>query len=114
IEDYGDPEEFAFSPYELEEFFGKDEGNAEVQKDAQSGDWMFGRGAVDMKSGAAVHVANIQYFTQHLEELDGNLLLILNGGEESEHNGIIDALEELSHLKIAHGLDFLLAINTDF
>lgn len=114
IEDYGHLKEFAFSPHKLEEFFGKYEGNAEVQKDAQSGDWMFGRGAVDMKSGAAVHVANIQYFTQHLEELDGNLLLILNGGEESEHNGIIDALDELSHLKIAHGLDFLMAINTDF
>ncbi|KPN95097.1 M20/M25/M40 family metallo-hydrolase [Lysinibacillus sp. ZYM-1] len=114
IEDFGHLKEFAFSPTQLEEFFKTFEGNADVQKDAQSGDWMFGRGAVDMKSGAAVHIANIQYFTNHLDELEGNLLLILNGGEEAEHNGIIDALDELNRLKIEQELDFLMAINTDF
>ncbi|WP_155592583.1 M20/M25/M40 family metallo-hydrolase [Lysinibacillus cavernae] len=114
IEDYGHLKEFAFSPSKLEEFFKISEGNADVKKDAQSGDWMFGRGAVDMKSGAAVHIANIHYFAHHLEQLEGNLLLILNGGEESEHDGIIDALDELSRLKIEQELDFLMAINTDF
>ncbi|WP_446936778.1 M20/M25/M40 family metallo-hydrolase [Lysinibacillus fusiformis] len=114
IEDYGHLKEFAFSPTKLEDFFKTYEGNTDVQKDAQSGDWMFGRGAVDMKSGAAVHIANIQYFTNHLHELEGNILLILNGGEEAEHNGIIDALDELNRLKMEQALDFLMAINTDF
>ncbi|MBS4192807.1 M20/M25/M40 family metallo-hydrolase [Bacillus sp. FJAT-49705] len=114
IEDYGNSKEYALSPQHLEEFFKTYNGNKDVQKDALSGDWMFGRGAVDMKSGAAVHIANILYFSNHLEELDGNLLLILNGGEESEHDGIIDALDELSRLKIEENLDFLMAINTDF
>ncbi|MGC7929976.1 M20/M25/M40 family metallo-hydrolase [Lysinibacillus sp. VIII_CA] len=114
IEDYGHLKEFAFSPTKLEDFFKTYEGNRDVQKDAQSGDWMFGRGAVDMKSGAAVHIANVQYFTNHLHELEGNILLILNGGEEAEHNGIIDALDELNRLKMDQELDFLMAINTDF
>lgn len=114
IEDYGHLKEFAFSPTKLEDFFKTYEGNTDVQKDAQSGDWMFGRGAVDMKSGAAVHIANVQYFTNHLHELEGNILLILNGGEEAEHNGIIDALDELNRLKMEQELDFLMAINTDF
>jgi len=114
IEDYGNLKKHAFSPKQLETFFKTYEGNTDVQQDALSGDWLFGRGAVDMKSGAAVHVANILYFSNHLEELQGNLLLILNGGEESEHNGIIDALDELNRLKIEHRLDFLMAINTDF
>ncbi|QQP12806.1 M20/M25/M40 family metallo-hydrolase [Lysinibacillus agricola] len=114
IEDYGNLKEYAFSAKQLEAFFKTYEGNADVQNDALSGDWMFGRGAVDMKSGAAVHIANTLYFSNHLEELEGNLLLILNGGEESEHDGIIDALDELNRLKIEEKLDFLMAINTDF
>ncbi|PEC18900.1 hypothetical protein COM96_28160 [Bacillus cereus] len=39
-----------------------------VQTDAKSGDWLFGRGSLDMKSGAAIHLANILYFNYFIYE----------------------------------------------
>lgn len=114
IEDFGMLKDKAFSPDAMEEFFKTYDANPDVQKDAQSGDWMFGRGSVDMKSGAAVHMTNILYFSEHQDELEGNLLLLLNGDEESEHHGINGALKELQRLQKEENLEFELAINTDF
>lgn len=114
VEDFGQLKDKAFSPDALAEFFCSYDNDKELQKEARSGDWMFGRGSVDMKSGAAVHIANILHFSEHREELQGNLLLMLNGDEESEHRGIIGALPELNRLQVEQGLEYILAINTDF
>ncbi|WP_052461680.1 M20/M25/M40 family metallo-hydrolase [Sporosarcina koreensis] len=114
VEDFGQLKDSAFSPDALAEFFSSYENDDELRRDAQSGDWMFGRGAVDMKSGAAVHMVNLLHFSEHRDELEGNLLLLLNGDEESEHRGIIGALAELNRLQAEQGLEYALAINTDF
>lgn len=114
IEDFGRLKEHAFSSEALEKYFQTYEGNSDVQSDAQSGDWMFGRGSVDMKSGAAVHIANILYFSQHTDLLEGNLLLLFNGDEEGEHRGITAALSELERLQQEKQLQYRLAINNDF
>ncbi|MED1559984.1 hypothetical protein P4U73_28240 [Bacillus paramycoides] len=37
-----------------------------------------------MKGGAAIHLANILYFSEHVHLLEGNLLLLFNGDEEEE------------------------------
>ncbi|GEN84488.1 protein RocB [Sporosarcina luteola] len=114
VEDFGPLKKDAFSTDAMEDFFRGYENDPVIQQEALSGDWMFGRGSVDMKSGAAVHIANILYFTEHPEELTGNVLLLCNGDEESEHRGIIGALSELNRLQAELGLDFVTAINTDF
>ncbi|MBT2215573.1 M20/M25/M40 family metallo-hydrolase [Virgibacillus dakarensis] len=114
IDDFGLLKDKAFSPDALRVYFTTHHADPDVQRDAQSGDWMFGRGAVDMKSGAAVHVANVLYFSEHPEELNGNLLLMINGDEESEHHGITGALSELERIQHEQGVEYLLAINTDF
>ncbi|MEI4832580.1 M20/M25/M40 family metallo-hydrolase [Bacillus sp. FJAT-53711] len=114
IEDFGLLKEHAFSSETLEEYFQTYEGNLDVQTDAKSGDWLFGRGSVDMKSGAAVHIANILYFSQHTDLLEGNLLLLFNGDEEGEHRGITAALTELERLQQEKQLHYHLAINNDF
>ncbi|GKV69944.1 protein RocB [Sporosarcina sp. NCCP-2716] len=114
VEDFGQLKDKAFSPDELAEFFKTYDNDPDLQAEAQSGDWMFGRGSVDMKSGAAVHMVNVLHFSEHRDELQGNLLLLLNGDEESEHRGIIGALSELKRLQAEQGLDYTLAVNTDF
>lgn len=114
IEDFGHLKQDAFNPDQIEQFFKTYEMDKDVQADANSGDWMFGRGSVDMKSGAAVHLANVLYFSEHAEELDGNILLMFNPDEESQHKGIISAIPELKRLKEEHGLEFISAINDDF
>ncbi|AXH98223.1 M20/M25/M40 family metallo-hydrolase [Sporosarcina sp. PTS2304] len=114
VEDFGALKEHAFSPDELENFFCTYDNDPELQAEAQSGDWMFGRGSVDMKSGAAVHIANILYFSEHREQLEGNVLLLCNGDEESEHRGMVGALNELNRIQHEYGIHFITAINTDF
>lgn len=114
VEDFGPLKEHAFSPDAMEGFFCDYDSDPEIQKEALSGEWMFGRGSVDMKSGAAVHIVNILYFSEHREQLEGNVLLLCNGDEESEHRGMIGALSELNRLQFEHGLKFITAINTDF
>ncbi len=103
IEDFGSLKEHAFSPETLEQYF---------QTDAKPGEWLFGRGSLDMKSGAAIHLANILYFSEHVHLFEGNLLLLFD--EEGEHRGIISALTELERLKQEKQLQYRLAINNDF
>lgn len=114
VEDFGPAKQQAFSPDELENYFREHSTDPTLREEAGSGDWMFGRGAVDMKSGAAVHIANLLYFSEHRDELPGNVLLLCNGDEESEHSGMVGALDELNRLKEQSGFDFVSAINTDF
>ncbi|CAH2466043.1 hypothetical protein IIQ_04500 [Bacillus cereus VD118] len=67
-----------------------------------------------MKIGAAIHLANILYFSEHVHLIEGNLLLLFNGDEEGEHREIISALTELKRLKQEKQLQYRLAINNDF
>lgn len=114
IDDFGALEQVALDPDALRDYFAKDDKDADVQADARSGEWLFGRGALDMKSGDAIHLVNLLYYSQHRRQLNGHLLVMFNPVEENDHRGMIDALEELERLKDARGLDYQLAINTDF
>ncbi|MEG9299116.1 M20/M25/M40 family metallo-hydrolase [Mangrovibacillus sp. Mu-81] len=112
-EDYGALQGMAHDPDFLQKFFMDYEGEEKVKEDALSGNWLFGRGALDMQSGIAVHLANLLHFSEQGKLLQGNLLFLFNGDEESEHGGMIAALTDLDRLK-EEGFDYLAAINTDF
>ncbi|MGM7637340.1 M20/M25/M40 family metallo-hydrolase [Bacillus sp. Hm123] len=114
IEDFGALRQHAFDPDALQNFFSEFDQDKDVQADARSGEWMFGRGSVDMQSGAAVHLANLLYFSDHREELPGNLLVMFNPDEESQHAGIKNAVFELERLKQEWDLEYVAAINDDF
>lgn len=67
-----------------------------------------------MQSGIAIHIANVLHFSEHPEELTGNILLMVNPDEESQHKGVISAIAELNRLKEEQGLSYTVAINDDF
>ncbi len=113
-EDFGGLQSIAHDPVALQEFFSNYEADKEVQTDALSGEWLFGRGALDMQSGIAVHLANLLYFSEHPEELNGNLLVMFNPDEENQHTGIRTSLPELKKLQDEHSLEYVVAINNDF
>lgn len=114
IEEYGHLLDIANHPDDLLRFFQTWDGNPEIREEACSGDWMFGRGAVDMKSGIAVHLANVRYFSEHRDVFDGNILFMVNADEETQNSGIMDALDELIELREREKLHYLAAINTDY
>jgi arginine utilization protein RocB len=114
IDDYGKQINIANQPKELLSFFTQWDGNPEVQEHAKSGDWMFGRGALDMKSGVAVHLSNLLYFSQHPDEVEGEIIFMANPVEENQHTGVISAVDELLRLREEEKLHYVVAINTDY
>ncbi|WP_281164389.1 peptidase M20 [Liquorilactobacillus sicerae] len=114
IQDFGALEASAFDPTALQAYFATYQADHEVQADAQSGDWLFGRGALDMKSGDAVNLVNLLYYSEHPAELGGNLLFMGNCVEENDHSGVITGLSELHRLQVEQNLKYVTAINTDF
>lgn len=113
VEDFGKIKSMAFDPDKLLDFFKEYEEDSEIKEEALSGDWAFGRGMLDMKSGMAVHLMNLLFYTEHLEELPFNLLFMGNPVEENDHTGMIESLPELIKFK-QQGYEFIAAINTDF
>lgn len=114
VEDYGALANVACKPKELEAALKKMELSPEVKKDLESGEYMFGRGACDMKSGDAVFIGLLEELTMHPKRLKGNLLLSLNPVEENLHTGIIEGLDVLLQIKETYGLTYELAINNDY
>ena len=87
----------------------------------QSGEWMFGRGSVDMKSGIAINLAVFREFARPqdnggrlIDELAGNLLFLSCPDEETESAGILSAVPELLNLREKENLTYLGVINTDY
>lgn len=115
VDDFGTIREYAFKcdelPEKLKETFKLSD---EVVADIESGEYMFGRGALDMKSGVAGHMYLIKYFSEHPEELDGNLIAIAECDEEDNSMGIITALDELVELKKKEGFEYISCINADY
>lgn len=87
----------------------------------QSGEWMFGRGSVDMKSGVAINIALMHEFARRqedgnrlIDELAGNLLFLSCPDEETESAGILSAVPEMLELREKENLTYLGMINTDY
>jgi arginine utilization protein RocB len=85
-----------------------------VKRDLHSGEWLFGRGVLDMKSGLASHLYLLKYYSEHPDLLEGNLVFVAECDEEDSSNGILSALKTLIAWKAEHGFDYIGAINADF
>ena len=115
VEEFGPIRDYAFRPAELpqklKEYFSL---SPQVLADLESGEYMFGRGALDMKSGVAAHMVMMKYFSQHPEELRGNLVHVAECDEEDNSHGILTALEELLALREKEGFRYIACINSDY
>ena len=114
VDDYGTFWEKAFRPDLLPEQFLSMKVPQEVIDDIKSGEFMFGRGALDMKSGVAGHMTIMEYFAEHLDELDGYVMHVAECDEEDMSGGIIAALDEMVKIKQKEGLQYIACINADY
>lgn len=78
---------------------------------ARPGTWLFGRGALDMKSGLAAAVAALGSLAERRPA--GDVLLVSTPDEEHESAGMLAAVPELERLRAA-GADYAGAINLDY
>ena len=115
VDDYTPIQEYAFKTDELpEKLMETFDLPQEVIDDIKSGEYMFGRGALDMKSGVAGHMVILKYFSEHPELLDGNIVQIAECDEEDNSKGIITGIDELVGLKEKEGFEYIACINADY
>jgi len=114
IDDFTQLADQAFNPDELLVELKKEKLPLLVKEHAESGEWMFGRGVLDMKSGVASHLYLLKYYSERPEELDGNLVFLSECDEEDSSNGVLSAVKTLNAWKNEHGFEYVAAINSDF
>ncbi|WP_066069212.1 M20/M25/M40 family metallo-hydrolase [Neobacillus soli] len=114
IEDYGKLKEKACFPNELVKALSNESLPNLVKEHLDSGEWHFGRGVLDMKSGVASHLYLLKYYSEHPEQLAGNLVLLAECDEEDSSHGVLSALGDFKRWRDEHQLDYLALINSDF
>jgi arginine utilization protein RocB len=110
--DYGDLASFALHPVALREaMIAKLETTGEsplALADLKSGDFLPGRGLLDMKSGLAAGLAAMEAYEGEL-----SLLFIATPDEEDRSAGMRDAAPQIAKIAKARGLHIELVINLD-
>lgn len=114
IDDFNQLKELACFPDELMNALKNEELPSAAKDHLQSGDWLFGRGVLDMKSGVASHLYLLKYYSEHPEELDGNIVFLAECDEEDSSHGVLSALKTFKRWKEEHGFQYVAAINADF
>lgn len=114
VDDYGKYKKYAYDPYELEKIY-KDN-NVEMdessKKDLYSGEWIFGRGASDMKGGGSITYSLLEEYSQD-KEFNGNILVLGVPDEENLSGGMRSAIYLLKDLKEKHNLEYVLMLNVE-
>ncbi|MGM9920985.1 MAG: M20/M25/M40 family metallo-hydrolase, partial [Bhargavaea sp.] len=113
-DDFVHLQEDACHPDRLMEKLRKEELPYSVREQLDSGDWLFGRGVLDMKSGLASNTYLLKYYAEHPEKLDGNIVYLAECDEEDSSHGILSALDILRQWKEQLGFTYVGAINADF
>lgn len=112
IEEYGRLKPYALRPDELEQALKTRKLSDNVKKDLESGEWTFARGAADMKSGAAIQMVLTTYFST-IKDFEGNIVMLSVPDEETLSKGMLAGATLLNELQKKHGLDYVLAINSE-
>lgn len=85
---------------------------ARALKDFESGDFIAGRGLLDMKSGLAAGIAALERFADS-EVADGNILFVATPDEENRSRGMRSLRNALPEIARRFDLDIVGGINLD-
>jgi arginine utilization protein RocB len=112
-EEYGALQEYAYHPEELTKLFldRLDELPEEARQDLLSGEYLFGRGTMDMKMGLVMHMGLLEKAS--VEGWPINLLLLTVPDEEVNSAGMRAAVPKLLELKEKYGLNYKLFLNSE-
>lgn len=113
IEEYGDVKHLAFQPEALTNALRlqKSSFSSEVQRDIDSGNYLFGRGIMDMKMGLALHMRLLEQAT--IEAWPINLMLVTVPDEEVNSAGMRTAVPSILQHKEQYQLDITLFLNSE-
>ena len=118
VEDYGDLRPLALDPERLRPALlarladATDQAGCLARADLASGQFLPGRGLLDMKAGLAAGLAVLEAFAA-APARRGNLLFLAVPDEEANSAGAREAARALPGTAAAHGLTLVAAINLD-
>ena len=113
ISDFGDLKEYANKPSLLMEKLKNINIPKDARDDLESGDYIFGRGVFDMKSGVAIHMAILEDLSQKVSEWEGSIVFASVCDEEGSSMGMLNAVGELVRIKNNYNFDYGGVIDTD-
>jgi arginine utilization protein RocB len=114
ISDYGDFKDLATQPDKLVDALKSVSLSDEARKDLESGNWLFGRGVLDMKCGVSIIIAIMEHISKDIESFEGNIVFAAVGDEEGNSGGMLAFVPELIRLQEAEGYDYQAVIDTDY
>ena len=109
VEDYGRLAPLAFSPLECTSAMVEESLSADAENDLKSGEWLFGRGIMDMKAGLAIQMALLSEAAEK-GDLEHNLLFLATPDEERYSAGMFAGVELIKEIRDQYQLEIDVAI----
>lgn len=109
----GQLSELAFNPEEYTSKLKTLNLPEHIMSDLNSGNWLFGRGVSDMKSGLTVLSAIFSELSNNVDNIDCNYLLLGLADEENNGFGIHQAIKMMEKMKIEKDIDFICCIDSE-
>lgn len=101
--------DLAFSPDAYTEALADIDLPDDVREDLESGNWLFGRGVMDMKSGLAIFIETMRVLARS-PDLRINIAFLAVPDEESDSAGMRGSLTKLCTIRDEQMLDFVAAL----
>jgi len=114
ISDYGTIKEYATKPLELKEKLKTITLPENALKDLESGEYLFGRGIFDMKCGVSTLMTIVEYLSDNVNSLEGNIVFAAVCDEEGNSGGMLSVVQELVKLKEKEDFEYQALIDTDY
>jgi len=113
VDVYGDLAKEAFDPEALQPLLKNYPLDEAAQKDLESGNWIFGRGVMDMKCGVALELDLLEELARNRNSFDVNIVVAAVFDEEGSNQGMISVVPFLEKLAKREELQYIAALNTE-
>jgi len=113
VEIYGSLKHLAFDPPALEQAMTEVELPPQAKKDLKSGQYLFGRGIMDMKAGLALELDLIEEYSNNSNLYDVNIAVLALGDEENNNGGMRVGAILMKQASKDLGLDVACVVDTE-
>lgn len=113
VEEYGHLQDIAFDVEEITRRITEMPVDEDTLRDAESGEWLFGRGTADMKYGHALCNELLRYYAENPDTIDGNLLYVAVCGEETNSEGMLRAVPFFNRFARENKLEYKALLLTE-